>query len=158
MSVPQPYEIAVLADLARMLGEIRTANGYHTDAGAHVYTAAQRLDPQDDAIFLVLDDAEEELREQNGYVRDVTLRVDVQIFVPLRQGLTGRAQARQTIHLVLADIRTAVLRGLAQQSFSVEHTDVRLEGRSILPVEAAAQWANALQPIEVDTREEFVAL
>jgi hypothetical protein len=81
MTAPAPYETSLLGDLRRVLQDIRIANGYHTDAGANVYTAAEKVDPQDELIFLIMDDAEEELRNQDGYVRDVTLRVDVQIFV-----------------------------------------------------------------------------
>jgi hypothetical protein len=158
MSTPVPYETSVLSDLRRVLQEIRVANGYHTDAGGQVFTAAEKVDPQDEQIFLILDDAEEELRSQDGYVRDVTLRVDVQIFVALGREAQAREAARNLLHRVLSDVRRAVLQALRDQTFETLHTDVRLEGRSILPLEAGGLWATAIQPVAVDTREDFLSL
>jgi hypothetical protein len=40
----------------------------------------------------------------------------------------------------------------------VLYTDVRLEGRSILPLESGSTWATATQPVAVDTREDFLSL
>lgn len=154
---PTPYETSLLSDLRRVLQDIRTANGYHTDAGASVYTAAEKVAPEDELVFLIMDDAEEELRNQDGYVRDVTLRVDVQIFVAVGRDASAREDARDLLHRVLADVRRAVLKALRDGTFTVLYTDVRLEGRSILPLESGGTWATAIQPVAVDTREEFVS-
>lgn len=156
MLPPEPYESALLADLKRLLQQITPSNGYHTNAGEHVFTADERLDPgEGDSIVLILDDGEEELVEQDGYRRHVRLKVDVQIFVPVESGDKGRVNARALARQALTDVRRAALAGLSGDSFKVRPVELRLEGRTLLPLGAGDQWQVALQPIAVQHLEEF---
>lgn len=153
---PEPYECAYLADLKRLLEQIRVSNGYHTDAGAQVYTADERLDPEEGSeIQLILTDGEEQLVAQDGYTRDVRLRVEVEIFVPVGPDANGRTKARDRARRALADVRQAVLQGIKGDSFKSRPINITCEGRTLFPLEAGSGWQLAIQPVLIRTREEF---
>ncbi len=157
MISPVPYEVAILAALKQLLEQIKTANGYHTDAGGAVFLADERLAPPEgkEVITLIVHDGEEELLKQDGYTRDVNLRVDIEIFVPVPRTNEGRREVRETTRKVLADIRTAVLQILKGDSASPRPANVTLDGRSIAPLDSGSNWMIALQPVLWQTREEF---
>lgn len=157
MLSPTPYEVAILASLKQLLEQIKTANGYHTDAGAAVFLADERLAPPEgkEVITLIVHDAEEELISQDGYTRDVVLRADIEIFVPAPRTPDGRREVRELTRKVLADVRTAVLQGLKSGSIEPRPQNLTLDGRSIAPLDSGSNWMVALQPVLWQTREEF---
>lgn len=156
---PEPYELGYAADLKRLLGEIRTANGYHTEAGENVFLGDEKLDPSDELdIALIVVDPEEELVRQNGYTRDVNLRFDVEIFVRIGREPNARELARIAARRVLTDVRRAVLQGTKGNSWTTLPIDVTLEGRSLPPVEAGSNWQIGIQPVILYVREEFQGL
>jgi hypothetical protein len=156
---PEPYELAYIADLKRLLEQIRKANGYHTDAGECVFTSDERLDPVEESEFtLIVLDPEEELLKQDGYNRDVDLRLEVEAFVRVGTGENGRRDARELARRVLSDIRRAVLQGTKGDSWRSRPMNVTLEGRTLPVIESGSHWQPGLQPVVVQAREEHQEL
>src|SRR5690242_6489857 len=157
MLSPTPYEVAILASLKQLLEQIKTANGYHTDAGGAVFLADERLAPQEgkEVITLIVHDGEEELLKQDGYTRDVNLRIDVEIFVPVPRTTDGRREVREATRKAIVDVRTAGLQILKGDSAQKRPINVTLDGRVILPLENGGNWMVAVQPILWREREEF---
>lgn len=157
---PAPYELAYVADLKRLLQQIRTSNGYLTDAGEHVFVSDERLDPEDDVdICLIVLDPDEDLVRQDGYVRDVSLRLEVEAFVRVGSAREAREQSRALARQVLTDIRRAVLQGSRGNSWSAgAPIDVTLDGRFLPPIESGSRWQLGVQPVLLQVREEFQGL
>jgi hypothetical protein len=156
---PEPYELSYSDDLKRLLGQIRKANGYHSDAGEHVFTSDERLDPDEQLeISLIVTDPDEQLVQQDGYLRDVNLRFEVELFVRVGAGETGRQDARVMARRVLSDIRRAVLQGWKGNSWKVPPINMTLDGRSLPVIDSGSHWQYGVQPVVVRTREEFQAL
>lgn len=157
---PSPYEAAIMADVKAWLEAIRTANGFHTDAGQSVFLADERMAPADgeERITLIVHDAEEELVQQNGYTRDVNLRIDVECFVPVPRTPSGRLSVRELTRMVLADIRYALLDGLRRGASNPRPINLTLDGRTIAPLENGSNWMVAVQPVLWQTREEALIL
>jgi hypothetical protein len=95
VTAPVPYEEPLMADVKRLLGLVRTADGYHTDLGEHVFLDDDRIDGVGaDDVLVNVHDGDEELLEQNAHRRKVRLHLDIEISIPIhREG--SRAYARR---------------------------------------------------------------
>lgn len=156
MISPEPYELSYIADIKRLLGQIRVSNGFLTDAGVNVFTADERLDPDESSdINLIVTDPEEQLVSQDGYLRDVNLRVEVESFVKVGSDPDGREKARIVARKVLTDIRSAMLQGLKGNSFGIAPIDLKLDGRRLPVIDTGSQWQFGMQPVIIRTREAF---
>lgn len=159
MISPEPYELAYMADLKRLLEQIRATNGFHTDAGEHVFASDERVDPDPaQAYQIILLDPEEELVKQDGYVRDLNLRLEAEIWVRVASGPDGRLDARTLARRVVTDVRHAVLLGTKNDSWQKRPAAVTLEGRSLPVIETGSQWQYANQPVILQVREEYLEL
>lgn len=154
MTAPTPYEEPLMADVKRLLEQVRTSSGYHTDLGEHVFLSDERIDDAPaDHVLANVHDGEEELLEQDGYRRKVRLHTEIEISIPI-----GREDSRKYARRACQDVRTALLKGLSGGSYASEPTNVIFTGRSIPAMPSGSQYQQAIQRVAFDMYEEIQTL
>lgn len=133
-----PIEQAVVDYLAAKLGQIRTANGYRTNAGLSVWSDEPEFQPEGpetDALRLLLVDAEIAAREAHAWT--LTLRIRARTYCDRERTPYPRRLARE----VLADVRQAMgAIDLMEAAAPVGVEAVRFAGSQIPEREPGDNW------------------
>lgn len=145
MSTANDIALALHARLA----EIRTANGYETDAGALVYRGRRRLDPSKMPCCVIIE-MPDSVRDQQP--RRAALSA---VFV-----LEGHAQCdpdnpNDVGHQLVADIKRAVFRAPLQYADGKPVLSVDYVKRTIAPREDGLAVVSAGVEIKVDYVEQL---
>lgn len=132
----EPLDHQIVAEVVRLLRDIRRANGYRTDAGQHVLTEESQGDIPADAIVLEVLDDDEEADFQNCKRRRAALQLLVAVNFPMAEvDQAIRFNARR----VLADIRRA-LGDPDRHQFPVGVSSLEIGGRSMFVREAGSRY------------------
>ncbi len=132
----EPLDHMIVKEVVRLLREIRTVNGYRTNAGLYVLDEELHDEIPGDAIVLEVLDDEEDAEYQNCKRRRASLQLNIAVNYPageVDQAL--RADSRR----VLADVRQA-LGDPAQHQFPVGVTGLEIGGRSMFVREAGSRY------------------
>lgn len=133
----EPLDHQIVQEVARLLRDIRVANGYRTDAGQYVLSEENHDEIPDDATVLEVLDDDESVDGQRAESRKATLQLTITVNYPagaVDQTLRGNARR------VLADIRQA-LGNRARQQFPVGVLDsIELAGRTMFVREAGSRY------------------
>lgn len=124
----------IAAALAARLATIRTANGYATEAGQHVYRGALGI-PEEQAPFLAIVEQEDQVEGQRINNRSTgTDPIDTEILLPFDIVAVAPCNPDNPAiagHALVADIKRAVFGGDLTWGGLATHT--RYIGRSIPP-------------------------
>lgn len=147
MTLPVPLDQQIVALLSQQLRQIRTSNGYRTDAGQFVVDDETPEIP-DGATYLEVMDDEEEAEFTLSHRRTGFLQIVVGITFPAGlHDASIRAHARK----ILADIRHALsrLRGFQFPGL----IGIEFGGRSMFEREAGSQFFRPQQRLRVKFNE-----
>ncbi len=146
-----PIDQLVVDEITALLGDIATANGYHTNAGLHVAVDEERGDKPQSAILLEVLDTGERLTEQKLKKRSGVLTVAVNIRVPY--DVDDYPSPRRAARLALADVRKAIAT-INQTQWITGVTGVAIGGRVIRNREDGANSVIASIDINVTFTEQ----
>lgn len=132
----EPLDHLIVKEIVRLLREIRTVNGYRTNAGLYVLDEELHDEIPHDAIVLEVLDDDEDAEYQNCKRRKAGLQLNITVNYPageVDQAL--RAESRR----VLADIRQALGDPVAHQ-FPPGVFGLEIGGRSMFVREAGSRY------------------
>lgn len=144
-----PIDTQVITALVALLATISIANGYRTDAGAHVFAEESENEIPPDAIAIELVDVDESLASQGLKKRSATLSIRADVLVPF----DPNSAPRETARAVLADIRQAVAT-INATHWLAGVTSVELGGRRIPPRTEGSQYVEASLDLRVSYTEQ----
>jgi hypothetical protein len=138
MSTPaEPLDQLAVAEIARLLARISVANGFRTDAGAHVITEENFADIPDGVTSLEVIDDDEETSYQGVKRRRGTLLATIAVNLPV--DIVVDAATRAYARRVLADIRQA-LADPSEHQFPPGVTGLEIGGRTMQFRDAGSQY------------------
>lgn len=132
----EPLDHQIVHEVARLLRDIRIANGYRTDAGQYVLSEENHDETPEDAIVLEVLDDEEDADYQNCKRRKAQLQLTIAVSYPA--GEVDQA-LRRDARRVLADIRQA-LGDPDRHRFPIGVTGLELAGRSMFIRESGSRY------------------